>query len=451
MQHQKLKSIIRRLIKRSPHFSQKLVVYLNPFIKYIGMPMKYINNLQDLDIEIKKADKRALISDDELRKALSEFSYVIDQKLPRDPYSKEYYDIQMKLYSELSGKRQYSIENEHTDFDFERLKNNPFPYCTESPTTVGDQLIAQGFLIKTINLQPHSRIVEFGPGFGNTTLHFTQMGYKVTAVDCEQAFLDLIKYRVEKFENQVDLVKGDMVEFNPDRKYDAAIFFECFHHCSNHIKLLENLHKLISDRGLIAFAAEPITDFPYPWGLRLDGISVWSIRKFGWLELGFDTAYFLRTLLMLGWTPRRYRSDASPLADVIIARKSHRYYEPSEITLPPDEDKTWMPPDTNPENKLRFTRGKSVMTCAKTIDANAVEFCLSNYAPFALDVKLSAGSLSQTFKLPKASEKCTYTIPLRDWDGKVAIASKTWQPAKVLRNGDKRELGVAVHYFRFVD
>jgi hypothetical protein len=37
-------------------------------------------------------------------------------------------------------------------------------------------------------------------------------------------------------------------------------------------------------------AAEPITDdFGEPWGLRLDGMSAWSIRKHGWLELGFQT------------------------------------------------------------------------------------------------------------------------------------------------------------------
>jgi hypothetical protein len=57
-----------------------------------------------------------------------------------------------------------------------------------------------------------------------------------------------------------------------------------------------NLKNIIKDTGLICFASEPITDFPHPWGLRLDGMSVWSIRSFGWLELGFDTAYFRNTL-----------------------------------------------------------------------------------------------------------------------------------------------------------
>jgi len=452
----KLKTLLRSLYVKYFQFFPYLFIYLNPILKIMRISMRYINNVQDLDLEIKRADERALISDDELRKALSEFHYVVKGGLPKDPYSQDYYEAQMKIYREISGNKDYTVENERTYLDFDALKNNPFPYCTKSPITVGDQLIAQGFLIKVLNLKPHSRIVEFGPGFGNTTLHFSQMGYEVTAVDYEQSFLDFIKYRKELLSQNIDLVRKDMLEFHSAQKYDAAIFFECFHHCSDHLKLLKNLHEVINDQGLIAFAAEPIVEepipaVPYPWGVRLDGISVWSIRKFGWLELGFDASYFMRTLLSLGWTPKRHRSDASPLADVIIARKSNNYYEPKEITLPPDECRTWAPQDLNPEVKLRFTHAKSVMTCARDIQTNFVEFCITNFAPFALDVKLSAGSSSQTFRIPKSSSQNLYKIPMQGWDGKITISSKTWQPSKVLRNGDNRELGVAVHSICFLD
>ena len=425
--------------------------FLSPVSHTTISTMKYINNLQDLDVEIAKADGEAQISDDRLRLTLSSFSYAIDESFPKDPYSQEYYDAQMKLYSAISGKNKYTTANEHTPFDFEALKNKPFPYCTNSATTVGDQLIAQGFLIKAMSLEPGSRIVEFGPGWGNTTLHFAQMGYKVTAVDCEDDFINLIKHRAEKLSQEVELIKEDMLNFRANVKYNAAVFFECFHHCADHLKLLTNLHSLIDSEGLVAFAAEPIADFAYPWGVRLDGMSVWSIRKFGWLELGFNTSYFMRTLLLLGWTPKRHRCDASPLADVVIAKKSKMYYEPSEITLPVEECSTWAPKETDPTRKLRFTQAKSVMTCEQKINANFVEFCLSNYAPFAIDARLSAGSSTKSFLVPKHSSKCLYKVPVRDWNAQITISSKTWCPAKALRNGDNRELGLAVHYLRFVD
>ncbi|MHC5721119.1 MAG: hypothetical protein ACYTX0_56150, partial [Nostoc sp.] len=110
----------------------------------------------DLDKEIAYVDERGKISDDELRQALSEFCYIVDNPLPKDPYSQEYHNAQMQLYLDISGRNEYSIANEHSPFDFEVLRDMPFPYCTKSPNTVGEQLIAQGFLIKTMNLAPDS-------------------------------------------------------------------------------------------------------------------------------------------------------------------------------------------------------------------------------------------------------------------------------------------------------
>lgn len=199
--------------------------------------LKYINNLKDLDTEIAKANEKAKISDDQLRKTLSEFCYVVDYPLPKDPYSQEYYEAKMQLYLNISGREKYTIANEHSPFNFEAIKNSPFPYFTKSPNTVGEQLIAQGFLIKSMNLAADSKIVEFGPGWGNTTLHLAQMGYKVTAVDCEESFLNLIRYRTRNLPNQVQTLNKDMLEFSSDVKYDAAVFFECFHHCANHLQL----------------------------------------------------------------------------------------------------------------------------------------------------------------------------------------------------------------------
>jgi 2-polyprenyl-3-methyl-5-hydroxy-6-metoxy-1,4-benzoquinol methylase len=284
--------------------------------------IRHIHGLDELDKELERVFQRFGVSDDEGRRALSEFCYVIDADLPADPYSREYYDAQMSLYSAIAGKK-YSSANERSYID---SKSVPFPYYTKSATTVGDQLIAQGFLIRSMGLPPGSRIVEFGPGWGNTTMHLCQMGYSVTAVEVERAFVDVIQYRGDQLGQKVELVNCDMLDFCPKEKYDAALFFECFHHCSDHLRMLRNLKNIIKETGLICFASEPITQLPYPWGLRLDGMSVWSIRSFGWLELGFDTAYFVNTLAKLGLTCQRICSEVSPLTDVIIARKATAPY-----------------------------------------------------------------------------------------------------------------------------
>ena len=61
-----------------------------------------------------------------------------------------------------------------------------------------------------------------------------------------------------------------------------------------------------------------------PRGPRLDGLSVWSSRTHGWLELGFDRAYFDHALARTGWRGDRIRLRAAEgEPDVIVARRLH--------------------------------------------------------------------------------------------------------------------------------
>jgi hypothetical protein len=73
----------------------------------------------------------------------------------------------------------------------------------------------------------------------------------------------------------------------------------------------------------VLFAAEPVQRLDYPWGPRLDGLSVWSSRTYGWLELGFDMQYFDAALARTGWKGRRVglRARAAE-TDVIVATPS---------------------------------------------------------------------------------------------------------------------------------
>lgn len=408
-----------------------------------GQAVKYIDNLADLDAELLEVDKAFEISDDEGRRRLAQIHYALKANFPADPYSPAYATAQMQMYLALSGRTAYTPEvNEHSAFDLEQARRSPFPYSTRSPTTVGEQLMAQGFLIRAMNLRPGASVVEFGPGWGNTTLHLAQMGYYMTAVEIERDFIELIHHRANTLGVEVKLVNQDMATFEPSEQYDAALFFDSFHHCADHLRLLRNLNTMIVPDGLIVFASEPIADFPHPWGfVRTDGLTLWSIRKFGWFEIGFNTSYFLRTLLLYGWLPRRYTSDVAPITDVIIAHKSHGRYNLPELTLPPDEAATWASPDPG----HRFTTAESLMSCARCNPFKAVEFCLSNFAPFELEVTLTAGRAVHRVKLPSQSEKTIVRVEPDGWQGQVIIASQTWSPAQVYGTADQRTLGVAVH------
>jgi 2-polyprenyl-3-methyl-5-hydroxy-6-metoxy-1,4-benzoquinol methylase len=411
--------------------------------------MKTLTTLEELDREIQYVDERMAVSDDEGRKAFANFIFAPERLTPSDPYSEEYQFAQFELYRMVSGRTTYEAAvNEHTPFDLEAMKYRPFPYYTHSTATVSEQLIMQGWMIRHLGIDPPAKLVEFGPGWGNTTLHLAMMGYDVTAVEVGAAFIQLLQHRTAQAHVSVNLVQSDMLKFAPTEKYDLALFFESFHHCSNHLQMLENLNSIVQPHGKIIFAAEPIAEFPFPWGLRLDGISAWSIRKSGWLELGFDTSYFIRTLLRFGWASKRMTFPGINGADVIIAERLGDQLHLPTMYLPPDEDATWFAS----EGEYRFTKGKSVVSCPLHPKANSIEIVMGNKAPRELEVTVQAGKITKIFRLPKRSDLKPYQMEIAGPIGQISISCATWKPAKVSWfSKDQRDLGVPVQSIRFVN
>lgn len=286
---------------------------------------RVVTTLEELDREIARADEAARVSDDALRAVLNSFCFRPRLSLPRDPDSPEYREApQFDLYRLVSGRPVYrSSVCEQTEVRLDAHTTCPFPYMTRSSTTVGEHLMAIGFLIRALGFDPAHRILEFGVGWGKTTIEFAQMGYSVTAVDISPLYLDLVRDRCRMLGLEIQTACADMLDFEPAGRYDRVVFYECFHHCSDHAAMVRKLDGLVAPGGRVLFAGEPITDwFDRPWGLRLDGMSAWSIRKFGWLELGFRTDYFLRLLARNGWAVETHFSADVPWQRVFVARRA---------------------------------------------------------------------------------------------------------------------------------
>jgi SAM-dependent methyltransferase len=106
-------------------------------------------------------------------------------------------------------------------------------------------------------------------------------------------------------------------------EFDAILFYECFHHASDHMRLLGSLAKRLRPGGQLVLASEPIWDgFPMPWGLRLDGNSLWAIRNFGWLELGYTESYFREALARTGWSVRKHSYPVTDLGTIYVAGRA---------------------------------------------------------------------------------------------------------------------------------
>jgi 2-polyprenyl-3-methyl-5-hydroxy-6-metoxy-1,4-benzoquinol methylase len=412
--------------------------------------LQEVHTFEELDSALRDIEQTTGISSVEGRERLLNLRFIIpNAEFSGDPYSPEYASAQLALYLRLSGRTSYDPATaERSTFEKRLARRMPFPYESRSAAIVGEQLIAWGFLIRAMNLAPGASLVEFGAGWGNLTLQLAQMGHRVTVVDIEKRFLRLLRYRASRLRVKLALKHEEMTRFSSTERFDAALFFESFHHCAHHLRLLRNLYDLTTPDGLLAFASEPIDRFPHPWGfVRTDGLTLWSIRRFGWFELGFDLSYFLRTLLLFGWLPQRFVTDLTPVAHVIVARKSRGLYVPSEIALPPDEAETWF----DPEPGHRFTTARSVMSCSTVRKPRAVEWCVSNNAPFEMTVHLTAGESERACPLPAHASQAILRVDVRDWNGRISLAGPVWRPADVYQSTDHRELGVAVHWIRLAD
>ena len=285
--------------------------------------VRNVSSIAELDAVLKEVAAAHAVSDDAVRAALSSFRYVVDVgNLPADPYSIEYNKYQLELYERIAG-RPYEIENERTSFLSGDAGALPFPYYTQSWKTVSDHIVMLGLIIRTLALPAKASILEFGPGWGNTSLALAQMGYQVTAVDIEQRFLDVIAHRCRDLATPPRLLCRDFAQVGElGERFDAILFYESFHHSSDHQALLAGLPDLLKPEGKVLFAAEPIDDsLPMPWGLRLDGMSVWSTRCFGWLELGFTETYFREALKRAGFAVEKVRYPVTDLGTIFVARQ----------------------------------------------------------------------------------------------------------------------------------
>jgi len=256
---------------------------------------------------------------------------------PSDPLSDEYAKFQSALYRRIANK-DYHVSSETTSFDVEQKAVCPCPYDGGSTAIVGRHFILIGHLLQHLDLRQGAKVLEFGSGWGNTTLALATMGFDVTAIDIEPNFVNLIRRRCERQGVSVNAVVGDFSKIHSlQESYDAIIFFECFHHCSDHLGLLKGCYDRLKDDGRLVLSAEPISpDFDVPWGLRLDGQSLWAIRRFGWLELGYREDYFVPLMRALGWDIEKFTLPTFEWAPTFVARKGRnisldRTYSPDKL------------------------------------------------------------------------------------------------------------------------
>lgn len=378
-------------------------------------------------------------------------------RLPPDPYSRAYRDKVLEIYNRVSGRKGgYDAKvAELAPFSSDFRQSDPPPFHTGSSSLVSDMMICWGFIIRCMDLPPGSRVLEYGFGSGQILMNLARMGMKCHGIDIEPNYVRFLleqakllgvpmKARVGQF--------GDVVE--PGDRHDAVIFFEAFHHALDHVALVDRFDDIVADDGLVIFSGEPIIEedspwrpaVPFPWGPRLDLLSLRSSRNYGWLELGFQETYFLQLLAGAGWAAVKHPCDLSSRANCYVARRMKPVDDLGHVAMMPDDAQTWHPA----EGSQRWTRARSRLTLSGRGAHTKVNLDLTSWRPGKVPVTVSCGDAKRRVEIAHG-QTLAVELPLpRSRTRVLTIESSTFNPARSNpASDDNRDLGVQVGAIRY--
>jgi hypothetical protein len=159
---------------------------------------------------------------------------------------------------------------------------------------------------------------------------FARNGCETTVVDIEPAYIEAIDRESGLLGVPITSAVGEFGEIpKPGSQYDVVLFFESFHHSLHHNELLTRLHDIVAPGGFVAIAGEPIIEegsyweptIPFAWGPRCDLLSLWAMRMYGWMELGFRERYFYEAARRAGWEPEKHECPLTFRGNTYILRR----------------------------------------------------------------------------------------------------------------------------------
>ncbi len=227
-----------------------------------------------------------------------------------DPFTASYRDAAMALYLELRGRQESAYVPARDELSGGGEPSNIWtglvPWSFQDAGLVSEHLVAWGAILRHLGLRRGARVLEYGPGSGQVLLMLARLGYEAFGVDIDPHPLALIERQAREIGVAVHTERAGFGEGFADERFDAILFYEAFHHAWGFEGLLERLHDRLRPGGRVVLCGEPIVPapagpVPFPWGPRLDGLSVFCIRKFGWMELGFTHDFLLEAARRTGW------------------------------------------------------------------------------------------------------------------------------------------------------
>lgn len=234
----------------------------------------------------------------------------IRQLAAMDPFSPEYHQGVLDLYLGLRARPDGEYIPERDEAPSAPVPADVWsqlvPWAFRDTAMVGEHLYAWGHILCHLGLASGGSVLEYGPGSGQILLMLARMGFRACGVDVDALALEGIRLQAEGMGLTVPTERALFGEGFGDERFDCILFYEAFHHSLDFQPLLRRLHDRLKPGGRIILCGEPIVannfpGIPYPWGPRLDALSVFCMRRFGWMELGFTHAFFVEAARQAGW------------------------------------------------------------------------------------------------------------------------------------------------------
>lgn len=220
------------------------------------------------------------------------FDTVVDQTL--SPYSDAYFDQQLALYREISGRDLNQEEGELHSDDLETLYRAPNPTGIQDSATIAEYVRCVAAMLTLARLGARPVVLDMGAGHGLGSEVIAYTGCAVHAVDIDANLGTLSRQRSTARDLHIlrhDLNFDDLSSLPPNH-YDAAFFFQALHHSLRPWDLIASLKTKLKPDGVIAFVGEPIQEEWWRhWGVRLDPVSLFVARRSGWFESGWSHAF----------------------------------------------------------------------------------------------------------------------------------------------------------------
>lgn len=115
----------------------------------------------------------------------------------------------------------------------------------------GENLVGLGTIMQLLPAPP-ARVLDLGCGAGWTSTFLGLRGYHVTGQDIAPDMLALARENKRRYGAlNLDFIEGDFEHLPFAGEFDAALFYDCLHHCDDEVAALRAVYRALKPGGIL--------------------------------------------------------------------------------------------------------------------------------------------------------------------------------------------------------